>query len=444
MKDKCSLVSEKTKQEQDTEICEIRQRWQWVESSIWTDKMLTALEKGVKGGKWFSLCDKIFDSANLFNAWLKVRANKGGLGIDNISIEKFRRHAESNILKLAEKLRNDSYRAQAVKRVMIDKPGSNEKRPLGIPTVIDRIVQTAIRNVIEPIFEKDFAEHSYGFRPGRGCKDALRVLDKYLKEGYQYVVDADLKGYFDTIPKDRLMNLVQMKIADGRVLKWIEMYLNQSIFDGVKTWTPETGTPQGAVLSPLLANIYLDPLDKLMANKGYNMIRYADDFIVICKTREASLKALEIITEWTIENGLILHPEKTKILDAEVDSIEFLGYRFFKGKKYPKDKSIKKYRDSIRKHTRRTNSSSLAQIIKKITPIMRGWFEYYKHSYKTTFPEIDGRTRRRLRSILKKYEKRSGIATTYRDNIRYPNKIFEDAGFFSLTKAHQELCRSLH
>jgi RNA-directed DNA polymerase len=173
------------------------------------------------------------------------------------------------------------------------------------------------------------------------------------------------------------------------------------------------------------------------------MIRYADDFIVICKTREESIKALEIITEWTIENGLILHPEKTKILDAEVDPIEFLGYRFSKGKKYPKDKSIKKYRDSIRKHTRRTNSSSLAQIIKKITPIMRGWFEYYKHSYKTTFPAIDGWTRRRLRSVLKKYEKRSGIATTYRDNIRYPNKIFEDAGFFSLTKAHQELCRSL-
>lgn len=233
MKEECSLVSDKTKQEQETETTEIRQRWNWVESSIWTDKMLTALEEGVKGGKWFSLCDKIVNSANLYNAWLKVRANKGGMGIDNISIEKFRRHAESNIFKLAEKLRKDTYRAQAVKRVMIDKPGSKEKRPLGIPTVIDRIVQTAIRNAIEPIFEKDFADRSYGFRPGRGCKDALRILDKYLKEGYPYVVDADLKGYFDTIPKDRLMDLVQMKISDGRVLKWIEMYLNQSILKSI-------------------------------------------------------------------------------------------------------------------------------------------------------------------------------------------------------------------
>jgi RNA-directed DNA polymerase len=221
------------------------------------------------------------------------------------------------------------------------------------------------------------------------------------------------------------------------------MYLNQSIFDGVQTWTPETGTPQGAVLSPLLANIYLDPLDKLMEDRGYKMIRYADDFIVICKTLQEAQTALEIIAEWVTENGLILHPEKTKILNAETDSIEFLGYRFYKGKKFPKEKSYNKYKDNIRKYTKRTNSQSLKQIIAKITPIMKGWFEYYKHCYKTVFPEIDGWTRRRLRSILKKYEKREGIATTNKDNIRYPNKIFEDAGFFSLTKAHQKLCQSL-
>ena len=443
MKDKCSSVLEMTKQGQETELTEIRSRWLWVESSIWTDKMLAALEKGVKGDKWFSLCDKIYNSINLNRAWLKVRANKGGMGIDNVSIEKFRRHADERLLKLEEQLRNNTYKAQAVKRVMIDKPGSKEKRPLGIPAVIDRIVQTAIRNAIEPIFEKDFSDNSFGFRPGRGCKDALRILDQYLKDGYQFVVDADLKGYFDTIPKDRLMHLVQNKISDGRVLSWIEMYLNQSIFDGVKTWTPETGTPQGAVLSPLLANIYLDPLDKLMENRGYKMIRYADDFIVVCKTLQEAQSALEIISEWVTENKLILHPEKTKILNAETDSIEFLGYRFYKGKKYPKMKSLNKYKDSIRKHTKRTNSQSLSQIIAKITPIMRGWFEYYKHCHKTVFPNIDGWTRRRLRSILKKYDKRKGIATTGRDNIRYPNQIFEDVGFFSLTKAHQKLCQSL-
>lgn len=449
MKEKCSSVSKLTKQEQYVIFPSIRDRWDWTESFVWTDKMLTALEKGVKGGKWFSLIDKVHSIDNLYSAWQRVKANKGGAGVDNMTIKHYGKHVEQRLQKLSERLKQEEYKPNAIKRVMIDKPGSKEKRPLGIPTVEDRIVQTAIRNVIEPIFEIGFSENSYGFRPKRSCKDALRIVYNNLNKGYHHVVDADLKGYFDTIPKSKLMDLVNEEISDGKVLKLIESFLNQSIFDGLDTWIPERGTPQGAVLSPLLANIYLNKLDWLMSNENYNMVRYADDFIIMCKTRKSAEEALSIVKEWTEEAELILHPEKTKILDIMQDEIEFLGYRFVKSKnydqtkliwKFPKDKSIKKLRDSIRKHTKRTNGKSLKQIIEKINPIIRGWFEYYKHSYKTTFLSIDGWIRRRLRSILKKFEKRKGIATTYKDNIRYPNKIFEDAGLFSTAETHRQLC----
>lgn len=452
MKEKCSIVS-KTKQGQEVLFTTIRDRWEWTESSVWTDKMLTALEKGVKGGKWFSLVDKIYSATNLLKAWKRVKANRGGAGVDNMTIKHYSKHIEQRLFKLSERLKNEEYKPNAIKRVMIDKPGSKEKRPLGIPTVEDRIVQTAIRNVIEPIFEIKFSENSYGFRPKRSCKDALTIVYNNLNKGYHYVVDADLKGYFDTIPKSKLIELVEEEISDGRVLKLIESYLNQSIFDGLETWIPEQGTPQGAVLSPLLANIYLNKLDWLMENKNYQMVRYADDFIIMCKTRELAEEALKMVKEWTDEAELILHPEKTKILDLMQDEIGFLGYRFLKSRnyeenkliwKFPKRKSIKKFKDSIRKHTKRNNGKSLKQIIEKINPIIRGWFEYYKHSYKTTFPDLDGWIRRRLRSILKRHEKRRGIATTHKDNFRYPNKIFEDAGLLSLAETHRFLCQSLH
>lgn len=450
METKCSLVSEKTKQGQEVPKSAIRQRWEWTEPSVWTDKMLTALEKGVKGGKWFSLIDKVYSSSNLLNAWKRVKANKGGAGVDNVSVKMYDKQINHRLPKLSDKLKNGEYKPNAIKRVMIDKPGSKEKRPLGIPTVEDRIVQTAIRNVIEPIFEIKFSENSFGFRPKRGCKDALRIVYNKLYEEYRFIVDADLKGYFDTISKPKLMDLIKEEISDSRVLKLIEIFLNQSVFDGLETWIPEYGTPQGAVLSPLLANIYLNRLDWLMYNNGYLMVRYADDFIIMCKTKESAEKALSIVKEWTDEAELILHPEKTKILDIMQDEIEFLGYRFVKSKnyakkklfwKFPKRKSLNKLKDNIRKHTRRSNRNSLKQIIVRINPIIKGWFEYYKHCYKTVFPEVDGWIRRRLRSILKKYGKRKGIATTYKDNFRYPNKIFEDNGLFSTAKTHYELCR---
>ena len=234
-------------------------RWGWTEPAVWTERMLTALEEGVKGGKWFRLIDKVYAEGNLLAGYSKVAANQGAPGVDHVTVEAFGNDLEANLGKLMQSLRDGSYQPQAIRRTYIPKPGSSEQRPLGIPTVRDRVVQAAVRYVVEPIFEKEFAAYSYGFRPGRGCKDALRRVDALLKAGYVYVVDADLKSYFDTIPHGRLMSRLRERIADGRVLQLIESFLKAGIMDGLKEWEPEAGAPQGAVLSPLLSNVYLNP-----------------------------------------------------------------------------------------------------------------------------------------------------------------------------------------
>src|SRR5271167_3161328 len=273
-------------------------RWAWVETMGWTERMLTVREQGVKGGKWFSLIDKIHPERTLRAAFGQVAANKGSAGVDHVTTTMFGDRLDEEVRKLSEQLRDGSYRPQAIRRHYIPKPGSREKRPLGIPTVRDRVVQTALRMVLEPIFEKDFAAHSYGFRPGRGCKDALRRVDELLKAGYVHIVDADLKSYFDTIPKDRLLAMVGLKVADGRILGLVERFLEQRVLDGDQEWTPEEGTPQGAVISPLLSNIYLDPLDHRMAELGYEMVRYADDFVVLCRTPQEAAAALAEVQRW--------------------------------------------------------------------------------------------------------------------------------------------------
>ncbi len=274
---------------------EILSRWRWVEPTVWTVRMLTTLEQGVEGGKWFRLFDKVFAERNLLAAFQQVASKDGAAGVDHVTVAQFERALPESLWEVSDQLKHGTYQPQAIRRVHIPKPGTTETRPLGIPTVRDRMVQAAVVNVIEPIFERDFAEHSYGFRPGRGCKDALRRVDQLLQAGYVYVVDADLKGYFDTIPHDRLMARLKEKIADGPVLSLIETFLKADILDGLKEWTPATGAPQGAVLSPLLSNIYLDPLDHLVAQAGFAMVRYADDFVILCRTPEEAARALELV-----------------------------------------------------------------------------------------------------------------------------------------------------
>jgi RNA-directed DNA polymerase len=241
------------------------------------------------------------------------------------------------------------------------------------------VVQTAVRHVLEPIFERDFAEHSYGFRPGRGCQDALRRVDHLLKAGYHWVVDADLKSYFDTIPQEPLLERVAEKIADGRVLDLVRAFLRQGIMEGMKTWTPTGGTPQGAVISPLLSNLYLNPLDHLMAQQGMEMVRYADDFVILCRSEAEAKEALERVKEWAEQAGLVLHPVKTRIVDAtQAGGFDFLGYNFAQGQKRPREKSHKKFKDAIRAKTRRNHGHSLHRIIEDTNRTLRGWFGYFK------------------------------------------------------------------
>ena len=412
-----------------------------VEPKVWTERMLTALVQGVKGGKWFSLIDKIHPERTLRAAFSQVAANKGAAGVDHVTVTMFDDRLEENLKRLSEDLQSGRYRPQQIRRHYIPKPGSKEKRPLGIPTVRDRVVQTAVLNALEPIFEREFAEHSYGFRPGRGCKDALRRVDQLLKAGYTYVVDADLKSYFDTIPHDRLLALVAQKVSDGRVLSLIEAFLKQGVLDGLREWTPEEGSPQGGCISPLLSNIYLNPLDHLMAQQGFEMVRYADDFVILCRSPEEAANALALVQQWTAEAGLKLHPEKTKIVDAQTDVFDFLGYRFQRGRRYPRPKSLQKLKDAIRAKTKRTSGESLTKIINDLTPRLRGWFEYFKHSYRTTFSALDGWIRMRLRSLLRKRMGKRGRGRGS-DHHRWPNKFFADRGLYSLKTAHELACQS--
>jgi len=402
--------------------------------------MLTALEQGVKGGKWFSLMDKVYRLGTLGEAFAQVKANHGAAGVDHQTVDHFEHNLRQNLTQLSDQLRNGTYRPQAVRRVWIPKPGSTEKRPLGVPTVRDRVVQAALRMVLEPIFEREFAEQSYGFRPHRGCKDALRRVDTLLQEGYTWIVDADLKGYFDTIPHRPLMEQVREKVSDGRVLDLLETFLHQRVMDGMQHWTPEGGTPQGAVLSPLLANLYLNPLDHQMQQAGRELVRYADDFVLLCRSRAEAEQTLERVREWTATAGLTLHPLKTRIVDATQQSFDFLGYRFDRGRKWPRDKSRKRFRDAIRAKTRSNNGQSLKVIIEDVNRTLKGWFEYFKHSYKTTFPSEDGWVRGRLRRILRKRSGRRGRASGD-DHHRWPNRFFAEHGLFSLSVAHARACQ---
>ena len=414
---------------------ETQDRWSWVEPSVWTERMLTALETGVKGGKWYSLIDKVSSLANLKSGFAQVKRNDGSAGVDHVTIRMFEAHLEENLQRLSESLRTGSYRPQPIHRVWIAKPGSKDKRPLGIPTVRDRVAQAAVRNVLEPIFERDFAAQSYGFRPGRGPKDALRRVTELLKAGYVHVVDADLQSYFDTIPRQPLLERVRDKVADGKVLDLLESYLGQEVLESAKHWTPEGGTPQGAVISPLLSNIYLDPLDHRMAQFGYEMVRYADDFVILCRSQSEARRALSEVEAWTTAAGLRLHPEKTRIVDAsQRGGFDFLGYHFERGYRWPSKKSLRKYQDKIRVKTKRTNGDSLQQTISALVPIQRGWFEYFKHSHWTIFEKLDKWTRMRLRSILRHRQKRKGRSRG-RDHNRWPNAFFAEQGLFSFTAA---------
>ena len=410
--------------------------WSWAEAAVWTERMVSALENGVKGGRWYSLMDKVSAPATLAAAWARVRANGGAAGVDGVSIERFAARSEAYLAELSTALREGSYRPQPVRRVEIAK-GDGGRRPLGIPAVKDRIAQTAVKLVIEPIFEAMFRPQSYGFRPKRSCHDALREVDGLLAAGLTYVVDADLEGYFDSIPHERLLGLLAERISDGRVLDLLQGWLGQDVLQGLERWTPVAGTPQGAVISPLLANIYLHPLDVWMEQHGFRMVRYADDFVVLCESREQAHAALALLRQWVAENGLALHPEKTHLGDCRKpeEGFDFLGYRFAAGRRWVRKKSLARLKDRIREKTKRTRGDSLARIVADLNPMLRGWFGYFKHAHPYTFPAVDGFVRRRLRALLRKQEKRPGFGRCLADQRRWTNAHFAKAGLFALHPA---------
>lgn len=406
-----------------------------VETSVWTERMLKSLREKSKTGKpWHSLIDKMWKLDNLRSAFKSVKANKGAAGIDHISIQRYEQNLERNLAHLSAILRDGSYRPKAIRRVWIEKPGRKKaQRPIGISTVQDRVAQTALRNVIEPIFEHEFADNSYGFRPQRSTKDALREVRTQLNAGKLHVLDADIQGFFDVIPHDKLMAKVRRHISDSRALQLLENYLKCATIDQGKSTIPTQGTPQGSVISPLLANLYLNDLDHLMAAKGYSMIRYADDFIILCDEATQLDHARTEIDQWCNTHGLTLHPEKTEQTEvSKKTGVDYLGYHFRSHRYWVSKKSFIQIRAKLRPLLGRKQGNSMEYLIaKKLNPILRGMYEYYKHGPSEDMKTIDGWVRMRLRSIKRKQAKRKGRGRGL-DHHRYPNAYFAALGLFSL------------
>ena len=412
---------------------EIRDRWWWIEHGVWTDRMLTRLEQSEPTTVWFGLWDKVIGLRNLQAAFQAVWRNRGAPGVDGQTVEQFDQEERVQLARLEEELRTGSYRRQPARRVWIPKPGTTEQRPLGIPAVRDRVVEAALRNVLEPIFERDFAGSSYGFRPGRGCREAVRRVEELLSQGYVWCVDADLKSYFDTIPHEGLMELVRQRVVDGSVLALVEQCLEAGVLEELEGWQPtERGTPQGAVISPLLANLYLNPLDHEMEGRGRKLVRYADDLVVLCRSREEAQRVLEELRVWTGKAGLTLHPTKTRIVNGTEEGFDFLGWHFCGGKKWPRKKSLQKLRERLRPLTRRQQGGCLAAIAATVNPILRGWYNYFRDSHGSDLGVTDGWVRRRLRAMLRKREKRPGYGLGKEDHRRWPNRWFAAQGLFSL------------
>jgi len=370
--------------------------------------------------KFGVLYDKVYRDDVLVFAWLMVRDNRGSAGVDKQTIGDVLRYGVMKLLQeIQEELKEKQYRPQAVRRVMIEK-GNGKLRPLGIPTVKDRIVQTAVKLVIEPIFEADFADCSFGFRPKRGAHGAIQEIYKYLKAGCKWVVDADLKAYFDTIPHDKLILLVKQRLADKSIIKLLQLWLTAGVLSEGSITRNVVGTPQGGVISPLLANIYLNALDQLWVKKEYkyhsaHLIRYADDFVILCEYEPQQY--YDIARARLARLGLTINEEKTKIVHATA-GFDFLGHTFIvaPSKKtgwlgtyyYPSDKSMMKVKAKIKEIIKSGQHKELPDVIDQLNPILRGWGNYFKTgNSKERFHEIDLYVIYNLTIMLrKKHQKR--------------------------------------
>jgi len=428
---------------------DVRSRWDWTEAAVWTDRMLTALEQGVKGGKWHALMDKLYRPETLQLAFARVRANRGAAGVDHETIAQFELELEAHLTRLSQELRAGTYRPQNLRRKWVPKGEGDKRRPLAVPTVRDRVVQTALTLVLQPIFEREFAPSSFGYRPGRSTHDALLRVDEELAQGRLWVVDADVQSFFDTLPHDRLLDRVKDKVSDGAILKVVHQFLKQGVLDGVELIEPESGSAQGSALSPLLANLYLDPLDHKLAELGQRMVRYADDFVVLCATQAEAQQALACIQQWVKSAGLTLHPEKTRIVNARHEPFEFLGHRYlplppkppqpgshkpareWKLIKVPRAKATRNLKVKLRPILRRLNGNSLKEIIRRVNQVVHGWGNFFRGCAETGLRPIDGWIRMRLRSILRLRAGRHGRGRG-KDHQRWPNSFFQAEGLWTL------------
>ncbi|WP_248924386.1 group II intron reverse transcriptase/maturase [Paenibacillus hamazuiensis] len=352
--------------------------------------------------RWHSLIDKIWAMPNLEEAFREVKRNRGAAGVDGVTIKVFESELERNLRTLQQELRAKAYKPMPVRRMYISKENGGQ-RPLGIPAIRDRVVQAATRRILEPIYEATFMECSFGFRPGRSAHMALENIRKDLMDGYVYVIDADLKSYFDLIPHDKLLKAVKEEVVDGSVLKLIESFLKSGVMENGSFHLNEQGSPQGGVISPLLANIYLNPLDKLMTERKHRITRYADDFVICCKSQKGAERVLQgVIRLLEQELGLKVHPEKTKIVNNLEQSFMFLGHEFKPGFWVtPSSKAKQKFKERVKAITRRNQTVNVEQLIrKKLNPYLRGWGSYFGWgNVGSLMREYDAWIRRRLRMV---------------------------------------------
>lgn len=365
-------------------------------------RSLRVVENSKKKRKWYSLMDKLWNYQNLEQAFYDVKKNRGSHGVDKVTIKEYEVELEHNLRVLQESLRKKTYRAKPVRRVFIPK-ADGTKRPLGIPTVGDRILQAATKRILEPIFEQKFLDCSFGFRPNRSAHMAIGKIRQDLMDGYTFVIDADIKTYFDSIPHDKLINLIKEEVVDSSVLALIMQFLKSGILENGSFCESDTGSPQGGVISPLLANIYLHPLDEMMMERGHRITRYADDFVICCKSRKGAERVLRTVVK-LLEGklGLKVHPDKTKIVDNLEEPFIFLGYVFKKGYFHsPSEKAVKKFKKSIKLTTKRNQTVNLEEFVKhRLNPTIRGWGRYFGIGFsKKLFQQLDSWIRRRLRMV---------------------------------------------
>jgi RNA-directed DNA polymerase len=406
---------------------------------MWTEAMKAAIGPLRQAGrKWYSLYDKVIAPANLEAAWDRMnrrvtgKKRRQGAGVDGITVAKFADRAEADLRKLGEQLGTGRYSPSPVRRQYIPKLGSRKLRPLGLPTVRDRVVQEACRSMIEPIFEAEFLDNSHGFRPEKSVETACVQVEQYLSEGKVWVVDLDIDQCYDSIPHDPLIDRLAQRVADGKVLDLIRSWLKSGVMEEMTIRHETTGTPQGGIISPVLANIFLHDLDVALEKRGTAWVRYADDVVALCQSREEAEQVLEFIGEILHGLGLKLSLEKTRIVHLD-EGFDYLGWHYQGQQRWPRKKSVDKLRHRLRAMTRRNRPDSVQSICAELAPVQRGWFNFFRAgNSQSTFRMLDGWLRRRLRSLLRRRTKRKGISRGGRDHQRWPNTYFAQHGLFSL------------